>query len=188
MSHGLVCLLLIELDGVDQRRGVYVQVIISDLAKMHTRPEVMDCAVLRLGRFGKLLYVPLPSPDECELILNALARKKPIDASMDLIAIGSDEACKNLSGADLSALMNEAAMAALEEKRTAQSSSDADHPTSLTIKKTHFEQALKEISPSVSYKVLGLPLCHHSFQVGGYSFNLWHQRGKTAAQLEKNQI
>ncbi|KAL7171092.1 hypothetical protein ACSBR2_035869 [Camellia fascicularis] len=125
--------LLIELDGADQ-------------------PEVMDRAVLRPGRFGKLLYVPLPSPDERGLILKALARKKPIDASVDLIAIGSDEACENLSGADLSALMNEAAMAALEEKLTAQSSSDADHPISLTIKKTHFEQALKKISPSVSDK------------------------------------
>ncbi|CAL5350239.1 unnamed protein product [Camellia sinensis] len=48
--------------------------------------------------------------------------------------------------------MNEAAMAALEEKLTAQSSSDADHPISLTIKKTQFEQALKKISPSVSDK------------------------------------
>ncbi|KAI8011089.1 hypothetical protein LOK49_LG06G00884 [Camellia lanceoleosa] len=202
---------LIELDGADQRRGVYVMGATN-------RPEVMDRAVLRLGRFGKLLYVPLPSPDECGLILKALARKKPIDASVDLIAIGSDEACKNLSGADLSALMNEAAMAALEEKLTAQSSSDADHPTSLTIKKTHFEQALKKISPSVSDKqkhyqpsfvrklqsgmrvdgvgvfgLIGIRFhcrcrCHHSFQVGGYSFNLWYRRGKTAAQLGKNQV
>ncbi|KAL7239372.1 hypothetical protein ACSBR2_005307 [Camellia fascicularis] len=137
--------LLIQLDGADQRRGVYV-------ISATNRPEVMDRAVLRPGRFGKLLYVPLPSPDERGLILKALARKKPIDASVDLIAIGSDEACENLSGADLSALMNEAAMAALEEKLTAQSSSDADHPISLTIKKTHFEQALKKISPSVSDK------------------------------------
>ncbi|THG18198.1 hypothetical protein TEA_017142 [Camellia sinensis var. sinensis] len=141
--------LLIELDGADQRRGVFV---IGATNRMHTRPEVMDRAVLRPGRFGKLLYVPLPSPDERGLILKALARKKPIDSSVDLIAIGSDEDCENLSGADLSALMNEAAMAALEEKLTAQSSSDADHPTSLTIKKTHFEQALKNISPSVSDK------------------------------------
>ena len=69
------------------------------------RPEVMDCAVLRPGRFGKLLYVPLPSPDERGLILKALARKKPIDASVDLSAIGRMEACENLSGADLSALV-----------------------------------------------------------------------------------
>ncbi|KAL7259432.1 hypothetical protein ACSBR1_005352 [Camellia fascicularis] len=90
--------LLIQLDGADQRRGVYV-------ISATNRPEVMDRAVLRPGRFGKLLYVPLPSPDERGLILKALARKKPIDASVDLIAIGSDEACENLSGADLSALV-----------------------------------------------------------------------------------
>ncbi|CAL5419255.1 unnamed protein product [Camellia sinensis] len=144
-SHHKPFILLIKLDGADQRRGVYV-------IGATNIPEVMDRAVLRPGRFGKLLYVPLPSPDERGLILKALARKKPIDASVDLITIGSDEACENLSGADLSALMNEAAMAALEEKLTPQSSSDADHSISLTIKKTHFEQALKKISSSVSDK------------------------------------
>lgn len=65
----------------------------------------MDRAVLRPGRFGKLLYVPLPSPEERGLILKALSRKKPIEANVDLIAIGKNESCKNLSGADLSALV-----------------------------------------------------------------------------------
>lgn len=65
----------------------------------------MDRAVLRPGRFGKLLYVPLPSADERILILKALARKKPVDVSVDLSAIGRMEACENLSGADLAALV-----------------------------------------------------------------------------------
>lgn len=66
---------------------------------------MMDPAVLRPGRFGKLLYVPLPSPDERGLILRALGRKKPIDASVDLSAIGKMDGCENLSGADLAALV-----------------------------------------------------------------------------------
>ncbi|THG15928.1 hypothetical protein TEA_008963 [Camellia sinensis var. sinensis] len=90
--------LLVELDGAEQRQSVYV-------IGATNRPVVMDRAVLWPGRFGKLLYVPLPSPDERGLILKALARKKPIDASVVLIAIGRDEACENLSGADLSALV-----------------------------------------------------------------------------------
>ncbi|KAE8679184.1 Cell division control protein 48-like protein C [Hibiscus syriacus] len=148
--------LLIELDGADQRRGVFV-------IGATNRPEVMDRAVLRPGRFGKLLYVPLPSPDERGLILKALSRKKPIDADVDLSAIGRMEACENLSGADLSALMNEAAMAALEEKLTSTGISEA----SWTIKTLHFERALSKISPSVSdkqkqfYKVLS-----ESFKAG----------------------
>ncbi|KAL5542674.1 hypothetical protein UlMin_010384 [Ulmus minor] len=132
--------LLIELDGADQRRGVFV-------IGATNRPEVMDNAVLRPGRFGKLIYVPLPTPDERGLILKALARKKPLDASVDLIAIGRMEACENFSGADLAALLNEAAMAALEEKLTTGSSSGA---ASWSIKTTHFEQAVAKISPSVT--------------------------------------
>lgn len=66
---------------------------------------MMDPAVLRPGRFGKLLYVPLPSPEERGLILKAIGRKKPIDASVDLSAIGQMDACENLSGADLAALV-----------------------------------------------------------------------------------
>ncbi|KAM3734281.1 hypothetical protein ACB098_10G003700 [Castanea mollissima] len=133
--------LLIELDGAEQRRGVFV-------IGATNRPEMMDRAILRPGRFGKLLYVPLPSPDERGKILKALARKKPIDASVDLSSIGRMEACENFSGADLGALMNEAAMVALEDrlKSTDQSTLGA---TSLTIKSTHFEQAVGQISRSV---------------------------------------
>ncbi|CAH1416184.1 unnamed protein product [Lactuca virosa] len=144
--------LLIELDGADQRKGVYV-------IGATNRPEVMDRAVLRPGRFGKLLYVPLPSADERGLILKAVSRKKPLDADVNLIAIGQSEACANLSGADLSALVNEAAMAAVEEKfKKIEAAKASDEPQSSlgglphTIKAIHFEQALGKISPSVSDK------------------------------------
>ncbi|RDX68081.1 Cell division control protein 48-like C, partial [Mucuna pruriens] len=131
--------LLIELDGAEQRRGVFV-------IGATNRPEVMDPAVLRPGRLGKLLYVPLPSPDERVLILKTLARKKPVDASVDLSVIGKMEACESFSGADLAALMNEAAMAALEEKLTSTETTCGAH----TIKINHFEVALSKVSPSVS--------------------------------------
>ncbi|XP_042505399.1 cell division control protein 48 homolog C-like [Macadamia integrifolia] len=135
--------LLIELDGADQRRGVFV-------IGATNRPEVMDPAVLRPGRFGKLLYVPLPGPDERGLILKTLGRKKRIDSGVDLMAIGQKESCENLSGADLAAVMDEAAMAALEEKQVSGLGSSDANPW--TIKATHIEQALEKISPSVSNK------------------------------------
>ncbi|XP_027932318.1 cell division control protein 48 homolog C [Vigna unguiculata] len=122
--------LLIELDGAGHRRGVFV-------IGATNRPEVMDRALLRPGRFGKLLYVPLPDLDERVLILKALARTKAIDADVDLSVIARMKGCENLSGADLAALINEAAMAAVEEKDT-------------TIKSIHFEMALSKVSPSVS--------------------------------------
>ncbi|KAH9619791.1 hypothetical protein KSS87_006631 [Heliosperma pusillum] len=130
--------LLIELNGGDHRRGVYV-------IGATNRPEVMDHALLRPGRFGKMLYVPLPSANERGLILKALARKKPIDASVNLLDIG--ERCENMSGADLAALVNEAAMAALEEKLTSNTT------ISSNINSLHFEQALSKVKPSVSDKI-----------------------------------
>ncbi|WOL16925.1 hypothetical protein Cni_G25713 [Canna indica] len=92
--------LLIELDGADQRQGVYV-------IGATNRLEVMDPAVLRPGRFGKVLYVHLPSSAERQLILKALARKKPISADVDLDALACSEHCENLTGADLAALVYE---------------------------------------------------------------------------------
>ncbi|WOH14213.1 hypothetical protein DCAR_0933730 [Daucus carota subsp. sativus] len=138
----LVNQLLLELDGAEQRRGVYV-------IGATNRPEVMDRAILRPGRLGKLLYVPLPSPDERGLILKALAKKKPIDATVDLVAFGKNDSCSYLSGADLAALMDEAAMAAIEDKRQEQKSSNG---TRCTIKTEHFDRALKKVPPSVSVK------------------------------------
>ncbi|RDX65395.1 Cell division control protein 48-like C, partial [Mucuna pruriens] len=136
---GLLNQLLIELDGAEQRRGVFV-------IGATNRPEVMDPAVLRPGRLGKLLYVPLPSADERVLILKTLARGMHIDASVDLSVIGKMEACESFSGADLAALMTEAAMAALDEKLTSTETTCGASP----IKINHFEVALSKVSPSVS--------------------------------------
>ncbi|KAG6711301.1 hypothetical protein I3842_05G045400, partial [Carya illinoinensis] len=90
--------LLIELDGATAPNSL--PVVISP-----GRPEVMDHAVLRPSRFGKLLYVPLPSSNERGLILRALGWKKPIDANVDLSVIGRMEVCENLRGANLAALV-----------------------------------------------------------------------------------
>ncbi|KAL9342715.1 hypothetical protein Peur_066040 [Populus x canadensis] len=144
--------LLIELDGADQRPGIFI-------IGATNRPEVMDPAVLRPGRFGKLLYVPLPSSEDRGLILKALAKGKPIDPSVDLAAIGQMEACKNFSGADLRKLMEEAAMTALKEAKrqrclneTSGTITATQNEPAVNITATHFEQALGKISPSVSEK------------------------------------
>ncbi|CAA2962314.1 cell division control 48 homolog C-like [Olea europaea subsp. europaea] len=133
--------LLVELDGAEPRKSVYV-------IGATNRPEVVDRALLRPGRLGKHLYVSLPSSYERGLILTALGRKKPIDTNVDLMAIGSDDACKNFSGADLSALMDEAALLALEDKQKSRNEISDGAPW--TIKDIHFKWAREKISPSVS--------------------------------------
>lgn len=56
-------------------------------------------------QFDKILYVPLPSPEERGEILKNLARNRPIDADVDLMAIGKSVACGNFNGDDLFALV-----------------------------------------------------------------------------------
>jgi hypothetical protein len=84
-------------------------------------PEAIDSVLLRPGRFGNLIYIPLPSSDGRVSILKALAMHKealtsrmenrarfklmPIDASVDLSSIARSKACENFSGADLAALV-----------------------------------------------------------------------------------
>ncbi|KAF3331590.1 cell division control protein 48 C-like protein [Carex littledalei] len=136
--------LLIELDGADDRQGVFV-------IGATNRIEVMDPAVLRPGRLGKKLYVPLPGSDERAAIMKAHARKKPIDADVDLDALARMERCNNLTGADLASLMNEAAMFTLEERLDLANKTGSISDT-CSIKKSHFELALSKITPSVTDK------------------------------------
>ncbi|MCL7023257.1 hypothetical protein MKW94_015573 [Papaver nudicaule] len=113
----LLTQLLIELDGGDKRRGVFV-----------------------IGATNR----------ERGLILKAIARNKPISEDVDLVEIVQEEAYENLSGADLAAVINLAAMIALEEKwMSDEGSSEMKKPM---VNKTHFDRALAEIAPSVSDK------------------------------------
>ncbi|KAI3880223.1 hypothetical protein MKW92_051040 [Papaver armeniacum] len=135
--------LLIELDRADKRQCVFV-------IGATRRPEVLGEAIKRRGRLGKHMYVPLPGPRERGLILKAISRNKPISEDVDLIAIGREEAYENLSGADLAAVTNEAAMIALEEKRM--SGEGSFEGKKWMINKTHFDRAVEKIAPSVSDK------------------------------------
>ncbi|XP_016649247.1 PREDICTED: cell division control protein 48 homolog C-like [Prunus mume] len=132
--------LLVELDSGEKRKGVIV-------IGATNRPDQMDPAVLRPGRFGKHMYGPLPNKDERGFILKALASNKPIDPSVNLSEIGQRSACEKFTRADLAALMHEAAMAAVEEKLTSLASWGS---SPCIIKGTHFEQALAKITPSLS--------------------------------------
>ncbi|XP_071709273.1 cell division control protein 48 homolog C-like [Rutidosis leptorrhynchoides] len=158
--------LLIELDGGDENKGVYV-------IGATNRPDEMDPAVLRSGRLGKRLYVPLPTPDERGLILKALSTKMQLNTDVDLIALGKSDACHNFSGADLLNLINEAdTIAADEEFRKFEltnsaanegipmmSSSESSLCDMPLVIKRHFEQALECISPTVSDEEIQIYNC-----------------------------
>ena len=95
--------LLAELDGFDPSKGVIV-------LGATNRPEVLDKALLRPGRFDRQVYVGLPDIKGREEILQVHAKNKPLAEDVDLRQIARGTA--GFTGADLENLLNEAALLA----------------------------------------------------------------------------
>lgn len=102
--------LLVEMDGFDTNDGVI-------LVAATNRPDVLDKALLRPGRFDRRVIIGLPDIKGRFDILKVHARKIKLDPSVDLMSIArSTPGC---SGADLANLLNEAALLAARRGRTA---------------------------------------------------------------------
>ncbi|GAB0493830.1 hypothetical protein MMPV_005116 [Pyropia vietnamensis] len=118
--------LLTELDGVDDRRAVYVVAATN-------RPDMIDPAMLRPGRLDKLLYVPLPDAVGRAAVLATLTRRTPLGGDVDVAAIAADPRTERFSGADLGALVREAALGVLRETAAVNpTGAPASTPTSAT--------------------------------------------------------
>lgn len=109
--------LLAEMDGFDQSSGIVV------LAATN-RPDALDPALLRPGRFDRQVTVPLPNQSERAAILAVHARGKTLDPGIDLDAVA--RATPGFSGADLANLVNEAAINAVRADRATLTQGDLD--------------------------------------------------------------
>lgn len=164
VTERVVNQLLTELDGLESRKDVYI-------IGATNRLELIDEAMLRPGRLGNLLYVPLPVATEREAILRALTRKVALqelsqtcEDGVDLNKVAFDPRCEGFSGADLSALVREAGLSVVKEKASisdlsasmnmmgehAQPDEGAQQEEKVFILARHFEAAFGRIRPSVS--------------------------------------
>jgi cell division protease FtsH len=101
--------ILVEMDGFDPNANVIVMAATN-------RPDVLDPALLRPGRFDRRVILDLPDIADREEILNVHSNKKPLDKSIDLRVVA--ERTPGFSGADLANLFNEAAiLAARRDKK-----------------------------------------------------------------------
>ena len=104
MTDRVVNQLLTQLDGVEGLEGVYVLAATS-------RPELIDPALLRPGRFDKSILCGMPAADERQCILEAHGKKLALagDAALEPLA----EKSEGYSGADLKAVLSNAQIAAV---------------------------------------------------------------------------
>ena len=109
--------LLAEMDGFDASTGIVVMAATN-------RPEVLDPALLRPGRFDREVEIPLPNQSERSAILKVHAQEKHLGPDVDLEAVA--RATPGFSGADLANLLNEAAIVAVRHNRNVIQASDID--------------------------------------------------------------
>lgn len=100
--------ILVEMDGFEPNEKVIVMAATN-------RPDVLDPALLRPGRFDRRVTIDLPDREDRYAILCVHAKKKPLEDEVDLDVIA--QRTPGFSGADLYSLMNEAAILAARENR-----------------------------------------------------------------------
>jgi transitional endoplasmic reticulum ATPase len=134
VTHRVASQLLAEMDGIEELRDVIV-------IGATNRPDLMDPAILRPGRFDRLIYVPPPDEKSRLQILKIYTQKMPLAEDVSLEKIAS--MTEGYSGADLESLCREAGMAVLRRDRDATYVTWAD-----------FQEALKIVKPSISPSML----------------------------------
>ena len=109
--------LLVEMDGFDGNTNIII------LAATN-RPDILDNALLRPGRFDRQIMVSLPDVKGREAILNVHAKGKPLDKDVDLKVLA--KRTPGFTGADLQSLLNEAALLAARRNKNTISMAEID--------------------------------------------------------------
>jgi transitional endoplasmic reticulum ATPase len=130
VSERVISQLLTEMDGITTLQDIVIVAATN-------RPDMVDSAVLRPGRFDRLIYVPEPDEKSRLQILKLYTKGMPICKDVDLNQLTT--ATKYYSGADIESLCREAAMHALRKDVNS---------TEVTMK--DFQDALKEMGPSIT--------------------------------------
>jgi transitional endoplasmic reticulum ATPase len=140
VTERLISQLLTELDGLEILTNVVVIAATN-------RPDIMDPALLRPGRFDRLLYVPPPDKDSRLQIIKIHIKKKPLAENVNIDQLAS--LTGGYTGADIASLSSAAVMLALREHVSKyKDPKEADsHRQELKIHMKHFEEAMKKIRP-----------------------------------------
>ncbi len=129
VTEQVVSQILTEISGLEELHGVIVVAATN-------RPDIIDPALLRPGRFDRLIYVPAPDEDTRLEILKVHTKTMPLKGiNLNKLA----KQTEGYSGADLEAICREAGLTALREDIK-----------SAEVKQKHFDTALKKIKPSIT--------------------------------------
>ncbi|MBS3789837.1 MAG: CDC48 family AAA ATPase [Candidatus Thermoplasmatota archaeon] len=136
VSERVISQLLTELDGLEALHDVIV-------IGATNRPELIDPALLRPGRFDRNISVDLPDEETRKEIFDIHTRERPIDSEVDFNELAKKT--KDMSGADIASICNEAVMLSIREVVQSGKGEDEEDVEKSTIKQKHFEEAFEKV-------------------------------------------
>jgi len=141
VTERVVSQLLTELDGIQSLQGVVV------LAATN-RIDIVDSALLRAGRFDKVVIIPMPDKEARREVLKIHMKGKPIAKDVDVDTLV--EITEGFSGADIAAIVNTAVSLVLQEflSRYPKPEEAKKHAEEAIVTPEHFQRAVKKVRSS----------------------------------------
>ena len=138
VTERVISQILTEMDGLEALHNVVVIAATN-------RPDIMDPALMRPGRFDRLVYVPPPDLQARKEILRIHTKGKPLedDVDLDKLAVRMDK----YTGAEISAVCNEAVMLAIRDYVLEGGSLEEDAVKGRKVGMKYFEKAMENVEP-----------------------------------------
>ncbi len=157
VTERVISQMLVELDGLEELHNV-------TLIAATNRPDLLDPALLRPGRFDRMIYVPPPDAEARREILTIHTHGKPLAADVDLDELA--QTTEDFTGADIEALSNEASMLAIREYILQGGSLEDKAVETLNIERRHFDMAMEKVAPKRREELEKYVGISHKFQHG----------------------
>ncbi len=136
VTERVVSQLLTEMDGLEELNGVVV-------LGATNRVDLIDDALLRPGRFDKILAVPAPDKEGREQILRIHTKKKPLAKDVDIAKLAAET--ESFTGAELAAVANSAAVASIKRHLKEHGKEAEEESGSLSISMRDFDEAIEDV-------------------------------------------
>jgi transitional endoplasmic reticulum ATPase len=148
VTERIISQILTELDGLEALHDVVV-------IGATNRADMIDPAILRPGRFDRMIYINEPDFDARKEIFKIHTRGKPLSSNVKLDKLAKDT--EAFSGADIAAVCNEAVMLAIREYVVAGGTDNTERFKSNKIKMEHFQTAIEKVKPDKTAEGISKP-------------------------------
>jgi len=138
VTERVISQLLTEMDGLETLHNVVVIAATN-------RPDIIDPALLRPGRFDRLVFISTPDLEARKEILKIHTKGKPIDKDVDLDKLASK--MENYTGAEIAAVCNEAVMLAIRDYVLDGGDVEEDKIKGRKVGMKYFERAMQNVAP-----------------------------------------